>query len=116
VPRGPYAQTLPGIPTIRIFEALACGIPLLSAPWSDCEQLFPADAFVSVARGDDMQAALQRILRDGAFANELAARGLQAINERHTCAHRARELLGIVNAVKRNDDRVHDTSSQRMAS
>lgn len=32
VPRGPYVRLLPGIPTIRIFEAMACGIPLVSAP------------------------------------------------------------------------------------
>ncbi len=31
VPRGPYVKALPGIPTIRVFEALACGIPLISA-------------------------------------------------------------------------------------
>ena len=30
VPRRPYATALPGIPTIRVFEALACGIPLVS--------------------------------------------------------------------------------------
>ena len=35
VPRRPYARALPGIPTIRPFEALACGIPLISAPWDD---------------------------------------------------------------------------------
>ena len=35
VPRRPYVQALPGIPTIRVFEALACGIPLVSAPWDD---------------------------------------------------------------------------------
>src|SRR5207237_3600463 len=29
VPRRPYVQALPGIPTIRVFEALACGLPLL---------------------------------------------------------------------------------------
>jgi spore maturation protein CgeB len=29
VPRRPYAEALPGIPTIRPFEALACGIPLV---------------------------------------------------------------------------------------
>ena len=28
VPRRPYVKALPGIPTIRVFEALACGIPL----------------------------------------------------------------------------------------
>src|SRR5690606_35973689 len=31
VPRRPYAGALPGVPTIRPFEALACGIPLISA-------------------------------------------------------------------------------------
>ena len=30
VPRRFYVDALPGIPTIRVFEALACGIPLLS--------------------------------------------------------------------------------------
>jgi spore maturation protein CgeB len=34
VPRRPYARTLPGIPTIRPFEAMACGIPMVSAPGS----------------------------------------------------------------------------------
>ncbi|MFL5309177.1 MAG: glycosyltransferase, partial [Myxococcales bacterium] len=40
VPRGPYTLALPGIPTIRPFEAMACGIPLISAPWNDAERLF----------------------------------------------------------------------------
>ena len=37
VPRRFYVEALPGIPTIRVFEALACGIPLVSAPWDDAE-------------------------------------------------------------------------------
>jgi spore maturation protein CgeB len=36
IPRRPYTRALPGIPTIRPFEALACAIPLVSAPWDDC--------------------------------------------------------------------------------
>src|SRR5690606_5988652 len=32
VPRRPYTRLLQGIPTIRPFEALACGIPLVCAP------------------------------------------------------------------------------------
>jgi spore maturation protein CgeB len=31
VPRRAYVKALPGIPTIRVFEAPACGIPLVSA-------------------------------------------------------------------------------------
>ena len=40
VPRRYYATILPGIPTIRVFEALACGSRLVSAPWDDAEHLF----------------------------------------------------------------------------
>ena len=32
VPRRPYVRDLPGIPTIRPFEALACGVPLICSP------------------------------------------------------------------------------------
>jgi spore maturation protein CgeB len=96
VPRGPYARQLPGIPTIRIFEALACGIPLLSAPWSDTEQLFPAGCYLSVANGKGMKAELTRVLRDAEFATEMSDRGLQSVLSRHTCRHRAEELLAIV--------------------
>ncbi len=42
VPRHYYATILPGIPTIRVFEALACGIPLISAPWRRCGRAVPA--------------------------------------------------------------------------
>jgi spore maturation protein CgeB len=42
IPRRPYASALPGIPPIRPFEALACGVPLVSAPRRDAEKLFRA--------------------------------------------------------------------------
>ncbi|EJW10374.1 Glycosyltransferase [Rhodovulum sp. PH10] len=95
VPRRPYAAALPGIPTIRVFEALACGIPLISAPWDDAEGLFPPGAFLRAADGDAMAAALKAVLSDPAHAAALAATGLQAIRERHGCSHRVAELLAI---------------------
>ncbi len=55
VPRRFYVEQLPGIPTIRVFEALACGIPLVSAPWQDSEGLFrPGEDYLVAAdeRGD----------------------------------------------------------------
>ena len=33
VPRRQYVELLPGTPTIRVFEALACGACLISLPW-----------------------------------------------------------------------------------
>ena len=61
VPRCPYVEALPGIPTIRVFEALACGIPLVSAPWNDAEHLFtPGEDFLVARDGAEMQGASVR--------------------------------------------------------
>lgn len=94
VPRRPYARALPGIPTIRVFEALACGIPMVSAPWDDIEGLFRPDRDYLVARsGADMFAHLDMLLRDASARVEIARSGLETIRARHTCAHRVDELL-----------------------
>jgi spore maturation protein CgeB len=97
VPRSPYVNALPGIPTIRVFEALACGIPLICAPWWDDEGLFPPDAYLTASDEDGMTAAIHHVLSDDALAQHLADTGLRAICERHTCAHRVEQLLEIVN-------------------
>jgi spore maturation protein CgeB len=95
VPRRFYVDMLPGIPTIRVFEALACGIPLVSAPWDDSEGLFtPGEDFLVARDGDAMERRLRDLSADADLRRGLAERGLAAILARHTCAHRMRELLG----------------------
>lgn len=96
VPRRHYVEMLPGIPTIRVFEALACGIPLISAPWQDSENLFPDGAYVSVRSGEEMARAMRPVLADEALRQDLIDTGLAAIRQRHSCAHRVQELLSIV--------------------
>ncbi|MGY2050035.1 CgeB family protein [Methylobacterium sp. JK268] len=97
VPRRFYVETLPGIPTIRVFEALACGIPLVSAPWRDSEGLFtPGRDFLLAEDGAAMTRHLRALREDPALRAELAAHGLATIRARHTCAHRAEELLAVV--------------------
>ena len=96
VPRRPYVRALPGIPTIRVFEALACGIPLVSAPWDDVEQLFrPGTDFLLARNADEMSGHLSHLLRDPPRAAELSRNGLERIATRHTCRHRVTELLDI---------------------
>ena len=97
VPRGPYVRELPGIPTIRPFEALACGIPLVSAPWSDAEGLFRDGDFRWAKDAEEMRRHLRELVNDPAARAEQAARGLETIRARHTCAHRVQELLTILN-------------------
>ncbi|RPE81132.1 CgeB family protein [Vulcaniibacterium tengchongense] len=97
VPRRPYVQALPGIPTIRVFEALACGIPLVCAPWPDEEGLFaPGRDYLVAEDGAAMQRHLRDLLHDRARAAEQAAHGLRTIRARHTCAHRVDQLLAIL--------------------
>lgn len=99
IPRRPYVENLPGIPTIRVFEALACGIPLISAPWDDAEQLFrPGTDFLVARNGNEMKESLRRILSDPQLASELSISGLETIRSRHTCRHRVDELLGVLAA------------------
>ncbi len=96
VPRRPYVQALRGIPTIRPFEALACGIPMISAPWDDAEGLFTPGRDYLVARDEaEMIQQMRALLEDEALARELAGHGLRTILARHTCAHRVAELLAI---------------------
>lgn len=100
VPRRFYTSALPGIPTIRMFEALACGIPLVSAPWDDCENLFRVgEDFLMIESGEDMTDAMLRLKKDADLRRSLAQRGLETIRARHTCAHRAAELLDIVERI-----------------
>ena len=96
VPRRPYTRALPGIPTIRPFEALACGIPLISAPWDDTEGLFtPGRDYLLAHDSEEMAAHLEAVLGDSRLAKRLVQHGLRTINARHTCAHRVDELLAI---------------------
>jgi CRISPR-associated Cas5-like protein len=97
VPRRPYVTTLRGIPTIRPFEALACAIPLISAPWDDAEGLFtPGEDFLVARDGNEMKKQLRAVLDDRALAQSLASNGLKTIQRRHTCSHRVSELLSII--------------------
>ena len=96
VPRRPYVEALPGIPTIRPFEAMACGIPLVSAPWDDAENLFtPGTDYLVADSGAQMESHLRDVLHDPDLAQSLRESGRKTIAARHTCAHRVDELLAV---------------------
>ena len=112
VQRRPYVLQLPGIPTIRPFEALACCIPLVSAPWDDTEGLFtPGKDFLVARNGANMRRQLNAVLHDPALAAELKLNGLQTILSRHTCAHRVDELLSIHAELTGEADRVDERTA-----
>jgi spore maturation protein CgeB len=96
VPRRQYANGLSGIPTIRVFEALACGTPLLCSPWTDTENMFrPGQDYLCVPDGRRMHAAIEDLLRDANARDQLGTNGRDTIQKRHTCQHRAEQLISI---------------------
>jgi spore maturation protein CgeB len=96
IPRRPYTRILPGVPTVRMFEALACGIPLICSRWEDEEGLFrEGQDYLSARDRDEMRALMREILHDPQLAASLRRAGLESIRTRHTCAHRVDELLAI---------------------
>jgi spore maturation protein CgeB len=100
IPRGPYLDALPGIPTIRPFEAMACGIPLVSTPWEDREGLFrKGEDYLLVRSPAEMRDTLLRLARDEDARLRLAESGLETIRARHSCAHRAEQLEEIYDVI-----------------
>jgi spore maturation protein CgeB len=107
VPRRFYVSHLPGIPTIRVFEALACGIPLLSAPWRDSEHLFSIGSdFLQARTAPEMHSLMRDLVNDPALRQSLAVHGWETIQARHSCGHRAQELLAIVSGLRRQGGKV----------
>jgi len=96
VPRRQYTNGLSGIPTIRVFEVMACGIPLLCSPWEDVEHLFrPGMDYLCLKDGAAMKEQIEELVHDDAARAQLAANGLETIRKRHTCDHRAEQLVDI---------------------
>jgi spore maturation protein CgeB len=82
-------------PSVRLFEAAACGVPIISDEWSGLEEIFSPGRDILIAR---TSADTMRFLRD------LAPQDARAIGERararvlaeHTGDHRARQLESYV--------------------
>lgn len=115
IPRKAYCEVLPGIPTIRVFEALACGIPLVIASWEDAEGLFtPGKDFLVAESEEEMTGHLRMLLHESDLREELATHGRETILQRHTCAHRVDELMAILDELQAGggmNGRVESTGS-----
>lgn len=100
IPRRPYVEKLPGIPTIRPFEAMSCGIPLISSPWNDIEHLFTANQDYLLAKNpEQMERLIYQVLKNQNLSRALSENGRKVILEKHTCMHRASKLETIITSI-----------------
>ncbi len=82
-------------PSVRLFEAAACGTPIISDPWDGLDAIFADGRDILVARdGDAVLAALTGM--DEAERKALGAAGQARVLAAHTAAHRAAELEGYI--------------------
>jgi spore maturation protein CgeB len=81
-------------PSGRLFEAAACGTPVISDAWPGLGEFFAPGREIVVARGT------QDVVDALALGDAEVARIAQAARERtldeHTSAHRARELESLL--------------------
>jgi spore maturation protein CgeB len=82
-------------PSVRLFEAAACGVPIISDSWAGLETLFTPGVEIVVA--SDTGDVVDALRHTTAPERERMARLARArILKSHTAAHRAAELEGYV--------------------
>jgi spore maturation protein CgeB len=80
-----------------VFEALATGACLISLPWQDTDGLFDAGHDFAVAHTPtEMRELIAWLCEDETARARFGEHGLRTILNRHTCGHRADELLRIL--------------------
>ena len=81
-------------PSGRLFEAAACGAPILTDAWAGLEDFFAPGAEVLVAQsGADVLAAMD--MPDGELGR-LGRAARERVLDEHTSDHRAGQLLGLL--------------------
>jgi spore maturation protein CgeB len=82
-------------PSVRLFEAAACGTPIISDPWPGLDEFFDLGQELLVASSaEDVAHYLKTIPEDQRRA--MGQRARRRVLARHTSAHRAAELEGYV--------------------
>jgi spore maturation protein CgeB len=78
-------------PSVRLFEAAACGTPIITDPWEGLDSFFEPGEEILVARTAREVLRYLRELPEGE-RQAIGARARQRVLATHTAAHRAAEL------------------------
>ena len=78
-------------PSVRLFEAAACGVPIVSDWWAGLDDIFRPGKEILIARTSEESLTYLRELPD-AELRRIGKRARSRVLSGHTAAHRAREL------------------------
>ena len=82
-------------PSVRLFEAAACGTPIVSDPWEGLDSLFvPGEEILVATRPETVLEYVHDL--DEEEVRALGERARSRVLAEHTAAHRAAELEGYV--------------------
>ncbi len=84
-------------PSGRLFEALACGTPLLSDDWEGLDRFYTPGEEILIARGTED--AIAAIGLDDATLRRIAARARQRTLDEHTSDQRAADLEAALESI-----------------
>jgi spore maturation protein CgeB len=79
-------------PSVRLFEAAACGVPVISDDWPGIETLFKPGEEILIARGS--QEAIEFLAMPEARRDEIGAAARRRFLRDHTPDRRAKDLEG----------------------
>lgn len=85
-------------PSVRLFEAAACGVPIVSDAWEGLDEFLAPEREILVARSADECLACLRALDDDERAR-IAERARARVLAEHTAAHRAERLEALTRSV-----------------
>jgi spore maturation protein CgeB len=90
-------------PSVRLFEAAACGVPIITDEWAGLGEFFTPGSEILVARSTDEALRYMRDLTP-AEAQQLASRARERVLRLHTAAHRAMELESYIREANAGSD------------
>jgi spore maturation protein CgeB len=97
-------------PSARLFEAAACGVPIISDAWEGLDRFFEPDREIVVAT--TTAEAVRALSADDATLRTIASRARERTLETHSAEHRAKELLELI----RTTPRIHSDARRAQTS
>lgn len=107
ITRGDMVQ-LGHSPSVRLFEAAACGVPIISDHWEGIERIFRPDEEILLADSPArVLGILQNLTEEG--RRRIGEKARARVLAEHTAAHRALQLEQLLNPQCSDETQVHGT-------
>lgn len=99
-------------PSVRLFEAAACGVPIISDYWDGLTTLFEEEKEILIARSSEDVMTYFSMNENERMA--MGQRCREVVLKSHTAKARVRELLLYISEVNRNKTAVSEVINNKL--